>query len=149
MLFALAFAWASAAAAECREKRAKGPPSPFLSRKKNKSTKRERDNVSQEGATEFSRVQKKIFRYSVFGRLLNRNVLYDVGASFRFLLSLDFLKFVHAELSRLFLVVVWTYFCVCVCVCGRLGVVPNNRVCVELGVELINRVCVWMAWCCA
>ena len=78
LALALAFARTCAAAAECREQRAKSPPSPILSRKKNKSTERERDSVSQEGATEFLRVQKKIFRYSIFGRLLNKNVLYDV-----------------------------------------------------------------------
>ena len=115
--------------------------------------KRERDSVSQEGATELSRVQKKIFQYSVFGRLLNRNVLYDVWASFRLLLSLDFPpRLFTFELSRLFSSF-WSEHisvCVCVykawccaqqpcvcrawcwadqpCVCGQLGVVLNNHV---------------------
>ena len=68
-----------------------------------------------------------------YGRLLNRNILYDVWASYRLLLSLDFPKFIHVELSRPFFFVVWTYFCVCVCVEG-LVLCPTT-------------VCVCRAWC--
>ena len=119
---------------ELSTSRAKSPPSPLLSRKKDKSTEK-RERVSQEGEAKFIRVQKKIFWYFIFrrknsslqcwvfcvsfflsgGRLLNKNISNDIWASFHPLLNLVFsLKLFILELSRLFSSLVWTYFSVCV-----------------------------------
>ena len=123
--------------------------------------------MSQEGATEFSRVQKKIFRHSVFrrknssllcwvfcasffvsgGRLLNRNISNDIWASFRPLLSLVFpLNCSCLNWADYFLI--WSEH-ISLSVCVYSLVLSSSTVCVYSLVLSWSTVCVWTAWCCA